>query len=71
MIKIKQIVFGTFRYGTQKSAGIHMTKGTVHYMQGVYRETTGSNYMNVGMKKPGTDDRWEVVTSKYLKRFNP
>lgn len=48
-----------------------MTKGTVHYMQGVYRELAGVNHMNVGMKKPGTDDRWEVVTSKYLKRFNP
>ena len=37
-----------------------MTEGTAYYMQGVYREMTGTTYMNVGMKKPGTDDRWEV-----------
>ena len=48
-----------------------MTEGTTYYMQGVYREMTGTTYMNVGMKKPGTDDRWEVVTSKYLQKYNP
>lgn len=57
------------RYPTQLSAGIHMTEGTTYYMQGLYREMTGFNHMEVAMKKPGTDDRWEVVTSKYLKKY--
>ena len=46
-----------------------MTDGTAYYMQGLYRETIGKNHMTVAMKKPGTDDRWEVVTSKYLKKY--
>ena len=46
-----------------------MTEGTTYYMQGLYRETIGKNHMTVAMKKPGTDDRWEVVTSKYLKKY--
>ena len=47
-----------------------MTEGTAYFMQGVYRELTGSNHMEVAMKKPGADDRWEIVTSKYLKQYN-
>ena len=52
------------------SAGIHMTQGTDYYMQAVYREVLGSNHAIVAMKKPGTDDKWEVVTSKYLKKYS-
>ena len=52
------------------SAGIHMTQGTDYHMQAVYRETSGANHVIVAMKKPGTDDRWEVVTSKYLKQYS-
>jgi len=62
-------IFISYRYVEQKSCGYHMTSGDQYYIEGVYRETAGSDYMQVVMKIPGVNDEWLPVSSKYLRRI--